>query len=358
MYGMSMNYRPPRADQRSRIPAWLPAGAALALVGVVVAWDAGGNSTESASTQAPSSTVAPVATKFTVVVSDAPIADLVRQVAGGAVQVTSVVPIGASGHTYEPRPEDARTIAEADVYIESGLGANSVVTDFASANYPPGTPHFALAEEIPQADLISSDSAADVAAHGHAHTFNAHFWPDPNYAILYVNRISEILAGFDPSDAAGYTSRAASYSAQLQQMDQIFRTAISTIPEANRKLVVYHDSWSYYGRRYGLPVVGAIQPTDFSEPSAAELRATIDQVRLAAVPAFFGSEVFPSDVLEVIEQESGAKYIADLADDRLPGEPGTSVHTYVGMMVANTRAIVTALGGDATALDVIDPALV
>jgi ABC-type Zn uptake system ZnuABC Zn-binding protein ZnuA len=139
-------------------------------------------------------------------------------------------------------------------------------------------------------------------------------------------------------------------------MDAAFRTALATIPEANRKLVVYHDSWSYFGRRYGLPVVGAIQPTDFSEPSAAELRATIDEVRAQGVPAFFGSEVFPSDVLQAIEAESGARYVADLSDDKLPGEPGSPEHSYVGMMVANTRTIVAALGGDPSALDAILPA--
>jgi ABC-type Zn uptake system ZnuABC Zn-binding protein ZnuA len=295
--------------------------------------------------------------KFTVVVSDPPIADLVRQVAGQAVQVTSVVPIGADGHTYEPRPEDARTLAEADLYIENGLNLNNVVTAFASVNYPSGTPHYALADAIPQTEILATDSAEEVASHGHAHNYNAHFWPDPNYAMLYVTRIGEILSGFDPADATEYANRAAAYAGQLQQMDQAFRTAIATIPEQNRKMVVYHDSWSYFGRRYGMPVIGAIQPTDFSEPSAAELRATIDEVKAAGVPAFFGSEVFPSDVLEVIAQESGATYVADLSDDRLPGEPGSPEHSYAGMMVDNARTIVTALGGDASAIDVIDPAL-
>jgi ABC-type Zn uptake system ZnuABC Zn-binding protein ZnuA len=73
------------------------------------------------------------------------------------------------------------------------------------------------------------------------------------------------------------------------------------------------------------------------------------------VPAFFGSEVFPSDVLEAIEAESGAQYVADLSDDQLPGEPGSPEHSYVGMMVANTRSIVTALGGDPSALDLVTP---
>lgn len=286
-------------------------------------------------------------------VSDPPIADLVARVAGDGVEVVSVVPMGADGHTYEPVPEDARTLARADVYIENGMGLNEVVTSFALANYPAGTRHYMLSNRIPESEILSTDSAEEIAAHGHAHDFNAHFWPDARYAGMYVEGIAEILSTQDPDGAAGYSERAAALNAQLTEMDEAFQVALATIPAENRELVVYHDSWSYYGRRYGIPVTGAIQPTDFSEPSAAELRDTIEQVREANVPAFFGSEVFPSDVLEVIAEETGAEYVADLSDDVLPGEPGSPEHSYVGMMVANTRTIVDALGGDSSALDTI-----
>ena len=239
------------------------------------------------------------------------------------------------------------------MYIENGMGLNDVVTTFALTNYPEGTRHHVLSEVIPQNEVLATDSAEEIEAHGHAHNFNAHFWPDLRYATMYVGRIQEILSAEDPDNAAVYSERAIEVIAELEQMDDAFVQALATIPDENRKLVVYHDSWSYYGRRYGIPVIGAIQPTDFSEPSAAELRDTIEQVRDAEVPAFFGSEVFPSDVLEVIEAESGATYVADLSDDRLPGEPGTPEHSYQGMMLQNTRIIVEALGGDPSALGAV-----
>jgi ABC-type Zn uptake system ZnuABC Zn-binding protein ZnuA len=302
-------------------------------------------------------TQAAVETRLNIVVSDPPIADLVSRVGGPEVAVTSVVPLGADGHTYEPRPGDARALADADAFIENGMELNLVVSDFAATNYPEGTPHFELSDVIPEAEVIATDTAEQIAAHGHAHSFNAHFWPDPVYAIAYVERISEILVGLDPDRAGEYETRAAELRTEIEAMDAAFAEALETIPVDNRKLVVYHDSWSYFGRRYGVPVLGAIQPVDFSEPSAAELRDTIDQVREAAVPAFFGSEVFPSDVLEVIAAETGAQYVADLSDDRMPGEPGAPEHSYVGMMVANVRTIVGSLGGDPGILDSVDPAL-
>jgi ABC-type Zn uptake system ZnuABC Zn-binding protein ZnuA len=325
------------------------AGAAVAASLVLVAC---GSGSDGAATTVPVSGAA-VEAKYTVVVSDPPIADLVARVAGDAVEVASVVPMGADGHTYQPVPEDARTLARADVYIENGMNLNNVVSTFAFTNYPEGTRHFMLSDVIPEAEILATDSAEEVASHGHAHSFNAHFWPDVRYAGMYVAEIERILSATDPDGAAGYQERAAALSSQLAQMDDAFVTALATIPQKNRKLVVYHDSWSYYGRRYGIPVIGAIQPTDFSEPSAAELRNTIEQVRNEEVPAFFGSEVFPSDVLDVIAAESGAEYVSDLSDDKLPGEPGSPEHSYVGMMVANTRSIVTALGGDPSALDSI-----
>lgn len=292
---------------------------------------------------------------LTVVVSDPPLVDLVKQVGGAQVDVSSVVPVGSNGHTYEPVPSDARTLTKAKVYIENGFGLNYVVTEFAQANYPKGTPHYLLAASIPRGEVISTDTAEQIKAHGHAHSFNAHFWPDPNYTMLYVQEIEKILATADPANESLYADRASAYLKSLKDLDSAFRVALETIPGENRKLVVYHDSWSYYGRRYGIPVVGAIQPTDFSEPSAEELRNIIEEVRQQKVPAFFGSEVFPSDVLKTIEQETGAAYVADLSDEKLPGEPGSPGHSYVGMMVNNTRSIVTALGGDPSALDAVDP---
>jgi ABC-type Zn uptake system ZnuABC Zn-binding protein ZnuA len=116
-------------------------------------------------------------------------------------------------------------------------------------------------------------------------------------------------------------------------------------------MVVYHDAWGYFARDHGLEVVAAVQPSDLSEPSAADVRAIIDQIRAEDVPAIFGSEEFPSRVIEAIAAETDAVYVGTLADDVLPGEPGTPEHSYEGLMAANARTIVEALGGDAGALE-------
>jgi manganese/iron transport system substrate-binding protein len=131
---------------------------------------------------------------------------------------------------------------------------------------------------------------------------------------------------------------------------------IKTIPEKNRKLVTYHDSWAYFCPRYGCTVIGAVQPSDFAQPSPQDLIALIKQLRAEAVPAIFGSEVFPSKVLDQIGREAGVKFIDTLRDDDLPGDLDDPRHTYVGMMKENVETMARVLGGDASALKGIDPA--
>jgi ABC-type Zn uptake system ZnuABC Zn-binding protein ZnuA len=123
-------------------------------------------------------------------------------------------------------------------------------------------------------------------------------------------------------------------------------------------LLTYHDSFPFFGSRYGLEIIGAVQPSDFTEPSAREVASLIDQIRERRVPAIFGSEVFPSPVMEQIAREGGAEFIDQLRDDDLPGEHGDPRHTYLGLMLENMEIMVPALGGRIEAFAGFDPGLV
>jgi ABC-type Zn uptake system ZnuABC Zn-binding protein ZnuA len=166
------------------------------------------------------------------------------------------------------------------------------------------------------------------------------------------------MVELDPDNADYYDANYEALRQNLETLDQQMSIATQTVPEQNRKLVTYHDSWAYWAPLYGFTVVGAIQPSDFSEPSASEVADLIDQINEEQVPAIFGSEVFPSDVLEQIANETGAEYVDDLRDDDLPGEPGDDLHSYIGLMVQNMRIMIPALGGDAASMDVVDTGLV
>ncbi len=142
--------------------------------------------------------------------------------------------------------------------------------------------------------------------------------------------------------------------ARLDALEAAVRTATATLPPARRKLLTYHDSFPYFAREYGWEVVGAIQPSDFAEPTPQEVVGLIEQIHAEDLPAIFGSEVFPSPVLEQIAEETGATYVNDLRDDDLPGEAGDPDHSYLGLMVFDLTTIVGALGGDPSVFDGID----
>ena len=131
-------------------------------------------------------------------------------------------------------------------------------------------------------------------------------------------------------------------------------TATATIPEDQRKLLTYHDAYAYFAVHYGYTVIGAIQPSSFDEPTPKEIADLITQVRESGVIAVFGSEVFPSPVLEQIGAEAGVRYIDVLRDDDLVGKPGDAEHSWLGLMRFNFATMVEALGGDTSSLISVD----
>jgi ABC-type Zn uptake system ZnuABC Zn-binding protein ZnuA len=124
----------------------------------------------------------------------------------------------------------------------------------------------------------------------------------------------------------------------------------------NLKLLTYHDAYAYFAKNFGWEVIGAVQPKNFSDPTAAEVAALIDQVKAQKVPTIFGSEVFPSKVLEEIGRATGAKYEASLRDDDLPGAPGEADHSWVGLMKYNYITMIQGLGGTTKNLEAVSTA--
>ena len=301
-----------------------------------------------------------------VVSTVAPVADIVAQVLGDRGRVESLIPEGMDSHTYEPRPGDVAPLLEADLFIGNGLGLNQAAVDLAEANLPDGVPLVLLGEEALTDDDLSHEhwhDHGDEGSHshgdedGHSHGdgapeggFNPHVWTSVPNMVAYVEVVAQVLTAVDPEGADHYAQRAEEYRVELEALDDAIRAAVGSLAEERRKLVVYHDAWAYFGHEYGVQVIAAVQPSDYSEPSAADVRAIIDQIRAEDVPAIFGAEEFPNDVVAAIADETGAEYVGELADDTLPGSPGDPQHSYVGMMAENVSRVVDALGGDPTPL--------
>jgi ABC-type Zn uptake system ZnuABC Zn-binding protein ZnuA len=289
--------------------------------------------------------------RLKVVATVAPHADLVRQIAGDRVDLVQMIPDGTDSHTYEPRPSDARFLQEADLVVLNGLHLETPTMRIADANKRPDTQYLILGDNTITQDEWLFDFSFP-AAQGDP---NPHLWLNVAHAKNYAQLIASKLAEMDPDNADAYVANFATLAGRMDQLDQAIFLAVQTVPEQNRRLLTYHDSWAYFGRRYGIEVIGAIQPSDFSEPSPREVAALIDQVRQYQLPAIFGSEVYPSRVLEVIGRETGAKFVDSLRDDELPGQPGDPGHTYLGMMLEDMRTMFSSLGGSIDMFAGLDP---
>jgi ABC-type Zn uptake system ZnuABC Zn-binding protein ZnuA len=287
-----------------------------------------------------------------VVTTVSPITNLAQNVGGDLVTITGIVPEGTNSHTFEPAPSDARAFAEADIVFINGLHLEEPTRELAEANVRPGVPIVELgAETITPDEYIYDFSFPESGGDP-----NPHLWTDPRYAKRYAELIADGLAEVDPPHADAYRANERALAERLDALDALAREVTATVPSEDRKLLTYHDSFPYFAREYGWTVIGAIQPSDFADPTPQEVADLIDQIEAEEVPAIFGSEVFPSPVLQQIADETGARYIDDLRDDDLPGENGDPDHSYLGLMVFDFRTFMGALGGDASRFDGFDVA--
>ena len=271
----------------------------------------------------------------------APLTDMVQQVGGELLHVHGLVPEGVNSHTFQPAPGDVQYLAQADLVVLNGLYLEIPIEKLIQSSSKPGVTVVKLGEHtVSQAEWVFDTSFPK--AQGFP---NPHLWLNVDYAMHYVTLIRDHVSALDRDNAAVYQQNATRYLIQLAHLDGCITAAMHTLEPHQRKLLTYHDSWPYFARRYGLTIIGAVQPANFSEPSPREVARLIYQLRREKVPAVFGSEVFPSKVLHKIASEAGVRYVTTLRDDVLPGAPGEADHSYLGMMRHNVTAMLEALGG-------------
>jgi ABC-type Zn uptake system ZnuABC Zn-binding protein ZnuA len=276
----------------------------------------------------------------------APITSIVSSIAGDRADITGIVPEGTNSHTFEPAPSVAEVLSTVDVVYVNGLELEEPTKELAEANMADGAEIVELGTlALPESQYIYDFSFPEEGGKP-----NPHLWTDPEFAVEYAQIVAKDLSERDPDNADYYQDNLAEFSSLVDEFEVAMRDAFATIPEGNKKLLTYHDSFPYFAEDYGWEVIGAIQVANFEEPTASEVTALIDQVRAEDVPAIFGSEVFPSPVLEQIGKEAGVEYVDVLRDDDLPGEPGDVEHSWLGLMRFDYVTMTEALGGDATAL--------
>lgn len=285
--------------------------------------------------------------RLRVVTTVAPLTSIVATVGGDRVRVTGLVPEGTNSHTFEPPPSAAEVLSEADLIIVNGLKLEDPTSELATENKKDDAKIVALGDAVlPREQWIFDFSFPEKDGRP-----NPHLWTDPKYAVRYAEVVRDELAAADPEGRATYDEGLAVFSRGATELGRAMEAASRTVPR--RDLLTYHDGYAYFARDYGWRVLGAIQPSSFEEPSPREVARLIDQIEDLKVPAIFGSEVFPSTVLAQLGKATGARYVDTLRDDDLPGKPGEPEHSWLGLMRANFVTMVTALGGDASAVEAV-----
>ncbi len=270
-----------------------------------------------------------------VVATTSVLADLVAQVGGDRVAVTSLVPRGGEVHTFDPTPQDIARVAEAQLIFANGLGLDDWLSRLARDAGAGTVPIVALGEGLDRVTYLRGHD-------GTSESVNPHLWLNVAYARAYVARIVASLSTADPADASAFASNAARYDAELAALDTTIRDRIASIPESNRRIVSLHEAFPYYAAAYGLTVVGVVVESPGQDPSASQIAALVNAIRATGAKAVFGEAQFSDKLVRTIADEAGATYESNLYSDTL-GDPPAD--TYVGMMRWNTDRIVAALGG-------------
>jgi manganese/iron transport system substrate-binding protein len=315
------------------------------------AWATAGQSNPGRDTRLPDLRAASLASgqKLRVLATTGIVGDVVKNVAGDLVELTTLIGPGQDPHTYQPTPKDIGAIERANVVFTNGFhleeGLESTI-DAAAGN---GSPVVSVSAGIqPRQPNQQSASAqgtppASTAERSDHAAGDPHVWFDPVNVKIWTSNIAESLSALDPANAAVYQANAAAYARQLDELDATIRAQVALIPTDRRKLITDHEALGYFADRYGFQVLGAVIPSvsTSAEPSAGDLAALVEVIRAQGVPAIFIGTTTNPKVAELVARETGAQVLPLHTGET--GASGSGAETYLGMMRANVDTIVKGL---------------
>ena len=261
--------------------------------------------------------------------------DLVRQIGGGRIEVTTLVGPNGDAHVYSPTPADARRLAEARIVFANGLKFEGWIDRLVKSS---GT----KAVKVEAATGVKP-LAGDEDGHGHGHGGpDPHAWQSIANAKIYAANIRDALIMADPEGKAAYEAQAAAYLARLDELEAEAKSLAAKIPPERRKIITSHDAFRYFEAAYGIDFVSPQGVSTEAEASAKDVGRIIQQIRREKIAAVFVENVSDARLMERIAQETGARIGERVYSDAL-SEAGGPAGTYIDMMRHNIRAFSAAL---------------
>lgn len=258
--------------------------------------------------------------------------DLVRQVGGDLVVVSTLVGSDADAHGYNPAPGDARTLADASIVFVNGIGFEGWIDRLIKAS---GT-------KAPVVTVSTGVTTIAGDARGRDHHVDPHAWQSIPNAKIYVANIRDGLSRIAPDHATAFAANATAYLGRLNALDGQARTAIAAIPPEHRRIITTHDAFGYFASAYGLRFIAPQGVSSDSEASPRDVARIIRQIRKEKIPAVFLENIADPRLMQQIAKESGARIGGKVYSDALSRADGPAA-TYADMMANNLRAFTTAL---------------
>jgi zinc/manganese transport system substrate-binding protein len=277
----------------------------------------------------PADDLAAATTPVGVVVSFSILEDIVRQIGDDDVAVSSLIGPDLNAHVFEPRPDQARLLAQAQLFIVNGLGFEGWLTRLTQSAKFRG-PVVVAAEAI--TPITPTETGTQMP------TPDPHAWQDPRNAVLYAGTIARALADSDPLHADGYRQRFLRYKAELEELDRHVRDELAAIPAEKRRVITSHDAFGYYGKAYGVTFLAPEGVNTDSEASARTIAGLIRQIRREGIRALFLENISDPRLVEELARETGAALGPPLYSDAL-SRPNGPAPTYIRMIEHNTAAL-------------------
>jgi len=265
-----------------------------------------------------------------VVASFSILGDLVNVVGGNHVQVTTLVGPGGDAHMYQPTPNDARTVAKAQLIVMNGLHFEGWLDRLIQASGFSG-----------QVAVLSVGAKVRTVGSG-TNAIDPHAWQNLQNGMIYVRNLSAALQKIDPTHAIDYQKRSEEYLVQIISLDQNIRERLAVLPPARRRLITSHDAFGYFADAYGLTILAPAGFNNDAEASAFRVGTLIRQIRAEQIYAVFVENVTDPRLMHQISRETGAKIGGILYSDALSFSQGPAT-TYLDMFRSNTKTLLEVL---------------
>lgn len=262
--------------------------------------------------------------------------DLSEQLGGDAVRVEGIMAPGGDPHIYQPTPSDARLIAKSDLVVTSGLKLEGWINDLVRN----------AGGERPV--IVASDGVDPIKEEGTEEGVDPHFWFDLQSWKIAVDNVGEglvELVGEDSPEADAIRTRQKAYKEQNDRLHEWILARMDTIPDKQRVLITSHDAFAYFGRTYGIDVVGIQGISTDQEASQRDVANIVDIVDERGAPAVFVETSVNPALIKQVARETGVEVAGPLYSDSI-GAEGTPAGTFIGTVIENVGMITRALGGE------------